>query len=516
VSNPLKTILIVGGGTAGWLTAAVLAEGHNARLGSGVQVILIESPDVATIGVGEGTWPSMRETLRRIGVSETDFIRECSVSFKQGSKFVGWKTGQHEEFYYHPFSLPQGYVLTNLVPYWQTEHSEMSFASAFSTQEALCELGKAPKQPATPEYAAVANYAYHLDAGKFATFLQRHCTEKLGVRHVLDHVTGVNSGESGDISSLSTKAHGEIHADLFVDCTGVASLLLGQHFGIPFLSKKDVLFNDRAIAMQVPYAEGNDAISSATIATARSAGWIWDIGLPSRRGVGYVYSSAHASDEEAESTLRNYVQSDPRSCVSSEVVGRKLSFNPGFRREFWHRNCVAVGMSAGFIEPLEASAIALVELSAAMIRDQLPANRKVMTTVARRFNERFTYHWERVIEFLKLHYVLSTRTDSMYWRDHSRQESIPERLAELLELWQFQPPSRHDFLQAEEIFPSASYQYVLYGMGFTTQLRSTSSQRDSFELAAKYFDENRAQTVRQIDGLPNNRELINHLARKAS
>ncbi|NCF19884.1 MAG: tryptophan 7-halogenase [Haliea sp.] len=514
MSNPLKKILVVGGGTAGWLTAAVLAAAHDARMESGIRVTLIESPDVSTIGVGEGTWPSMRDTLSRIGVSERDFIRECSASFKQGSKFVGWRTGDNKEFYYHPFSLPQGYLNANLVPYWQAEHANISFASAFSSQEALCQLGKAPKQPETPEFAAVANYAYHLDAGKFATFLRQHCTQKLGVQHVLDHVTGVNSADSGDIASLSTRGHGDVVADLFIDCTGIASLLLGRHFGVPFVSKKEVLFNDRAVAMQVPYAEGNDAISSATIATAQRAGWIWDIGLPSRRGVGYVYSSNHASDEEAEETLRSYVKSDPRSCPSIDIVARKLSFNPGFRKEFWHRNCVAVGMSAGFIEPLEASAIALVELSAAMIRDQLPANRRVMETVARRFNQRFSYHWERVIEFLKLHYVLSSRSDSEYWRDHRREEGIPRRLTELLELWQFQPPSRHDFLQAEEIFPSASYQYVLYGMGFSTHQRSTSCRRDSFEQADRYYKENKSQIERQINGLPSNRELINHLARE--
>jgi hypothetical protein len=173
-------------------------------------------------------------------------------------------------------------------------------------------------------------------------------------------------------------------------------------------------------------------------------------------------------------------------------------------------------MSAGFIEPLEASAIALVELSAAMIRDQLPANRQVMTTVAKRFNKRFSYHWERVIEFLKLHYVLSTRTDSAYWRDHCRREGIPERLSESLELWRYQPPSRHDFLQAEEIFPSASYQYVLYGMGFTTQQRSTSCSRDSFEQARKCFNENKLQLERQIHGLPLNRELIDQFAAVAA
>lgn len=515
MSRPLKNILVVGGGTAGWLTAAVLAAGHDAGLESGVRVTLVESPDIPTIGVGEGTWPSMRDTLSRIGVSERDFIRECGASFKQGSKFIGWSTGNSAEFYYHPFSLPQGYLNVNLVPYWQAEHANISFASAFSTQEALCELAKAPKQHATPDFAGVANYGYHLDAGKFAAFLQKHSTSQLGVKHILDGVCGIVSSEDGDIESLATSAHGHLQADLFIDCTGANSLLLGKHFGVPFISQKHVLFNDRAMAMQVPYSSGNDTISSATIATAQDSGWTWDIGLPSRRGVGYVYSSDHETDERAEETLRQYVLSDPRSGPSADIVSRKLKINPGYRQEFWHRNCVAVGMSAGFIEPLEASAIALVEMSAAMIRDELPANRKVMTTVARRFNERFSYRWARIIEFLKLHYLLSQRSDSAYWRDHRATESIPERLAELVELWRYQSPSRYDLMQTEEIFPSASYQYVLYGMGFRTHPRATSSQKESFEVAHRHFRENEALKVKQINGLPGNRELINHLIAQA-
>ncbi len=513
MNSSLKHILVVGGGTAGWLTAAVLAAGHNANLATGVQVTLIESPDVSTIGVGEGTWPSMRDTLRKIGISERDFLRECGASFKQGSKFVGWRTGDDDEYYYHPFSLPHGYLNVNLVPYWQAEQSASSFAAAFSTQEALCELGKAPKQPQTPEYAAVANYGYHLDAGKFATFLQKHCTQNLGVRHVLDHVTQVKSAADGDIAALSTSASGDLEADLFIDCTGVASLLLGQHYAVPFLGQENVLFNNRAIAMQVPYAAADDPIASATIATARSAGWVWDIGLPSRRGVGYVYSSAHESDDEAEQILRRYVESTGHGMSCSDIVARRLKFNPGYRQQFWHRNCVAVGMSAGFIEPLEASAIALVELSAAMIRDELPANREIMDTVASRFNQRFTYRWERVIEFLKLHYVLSERSDSHYWTDHRRPEGIPDRLAELLALWEYQPPSRSDFTQTEEIFPSASYQYVLYGMGFKTRGRETSCQRDSFDMAARFFQENKRQVEQHISGLTTNRTLIDHLVR---
>ncbi len=511
VSSPLKNILIVGGGTAGWLTAAVLAAGHDAARDTGVQVTLVESPDVATIGVGEGTWPSMRDTLRSVGISERDFIRECSASFKQGSKFVGWRTGDEADFYYHPFSLPQGYLHANLVSFWQNAHPEQSFAAAFSTQEALCQAGKAPKQFSTPEYAAVANYGYHLDAAKFASLLQQHCTEKLGVQHVLDHVTGVISNDDGDIASLSTKSSGSLAADLFVDCTGVASLLLGRHFGVPFVSQKHVLFNDRALALQVPYADASDPIASATIATAQPGGWIWDIGLPSRRGVGYVFSSDHETEEGAETRLMQYVNGNAQAAGSTQASPRLLKFDPGFREKFWHKNCVAVGMSSGFIEPLEASAIALVELAASMIRDELPANRQVMDQVARRYNERFRYRWERVIEFLKMHYILTRRSDSQYWLDHCSEQHIPVRLQELVELWKYQPPSRYDLIQNDEIFPSASYQYVLYGMGFTTQGRSTSSQRDNVAIAQKYYKENWMLRDKQIAGLPMNRELIDHM-----
>ncbi|MEJ7806472.1 MAG: tryptophan 7-halogenase, partial [Telluria sp.] len=262
-----------------------------------------------------------------------------------------------------------------------------------------------------------------------------------------------------------------------------------------------VLFNDTALAIQVPYPQEHSPISSQTTSTAQSAGWIWDIGLPTRRGIGYVYSSAHTSDAAAEQVLHQYVgQSDGASA-------RKLTFKPGYRRQFWHRNCVGIGLSAGFIEPLEASALALVELSAAMLSDDMPATRAVMEIVARRFNEAFTYRWERVIDFLKLHYVLSRRTDSDYWRDN---RAAPERLDELLTLWRHRPPSRTDFGRIDEVFPSASYQYVLYGMGFRTEHGAGKGHPEQVDA---YFREAAALTARMLGALPANRELIDHIKR---
>jgi tryptophan halogenase len=510
VNGQLKRAVIVGGGSAGWLTAAVIAADHCSLQAPGLEVTVVESPGISPIGVGEGTWPSMRDTLRRIGVSETDFIRDCDAAFKQGSKFVGWTDGGAGH-YYHPFSLPQGYTETNLVTPWLRRHAATPYAELVSFQPQLCERGRAPKQVTTPEFAAVANYAYHLDAGKFGQFLQRHCATRLGVRHVVDHVAQIESAANGDIAALVTAANGRIEGDLFVDCTGFASLLLGQHYGVPLHSVQPLLFNDSALAVQVPYPTADAPIASQTIATACRTGWIWDIGLQTRRGVGHVYSSAHTSDAEAEAILHDYVAAGADSKSAKSLAPRKLSFRPGYRQTPWHRNCVAVGLAAGFVEPLEASALALVEMSAAMISDQLPATRASMDIVAARFNDAFRYRWERAIDFLKLHYLLSARADSSYWLEHRTPATVPPRLVELLALWRQQPPSRYDFFRIEEIFPSASYQYVLYGMGFRPEPAASSERSDRAALAERYFDEAAGLAKSMLAGLPTNRALLNHL-----
>ncbi len=509
MDKPIKRIVIVGGGSAGWLTAGVLAAEHKITTQNSIEITLIESPDVKTIGVGEGTWPSMRNTLEKIGITEFEFIQQCDASFKQGSKFINWQTGKEGEFYYHPFMTPEGYTHVNLQEHWQTLHSEQPFAATVSTQYHVCEAGLAPKQLTTPPYASVTNYGYHLNAGKFATLLQEHCTKKLAVNHVIAHIDKVISSQSGDIEKLSTRDGQVIEGDLFIDCSGSSGLLINKHFNIPFIKQDHVLFNNSALATQVPYTLQQD-IASATLSTAQTAGWIWDIGLPSRRGVGHTYSNAHISDDEAEKQLRSYIASSIGNKESEELAVKKLSFTPGYRERFWHKNCVAVGMSAGFIEPLEASALAMIELSITMISEQLPQTRNQMDILAKRFNSRFIYRWERVIEFLKFHYVISKRRDSEYWCDNQLPSSIPDRLAELVELWKHQPPSRYDFIENEEVFPSASYQYILYGMSRHTQPRKYQTLFESNPIAEKLFNKVQQQKQQFLQGLPTNRALINH------
>lgn len=474
-NNHIKTILIVGGGAAGWLTAGILA----ARYRQSIQITLIESSDVPIIGVGEGSWPTLRNTLRDMGIAETDFFKECDASFKQGVKFINWQTDAAPNFYYHPFSLPTGFIERNIANYWlddstrNSTHSsthnsspiQKSFADAVCTQEFLCENNLGPRTADTPDYKSHVNYGYHLDAGKFVTFLSRHCKQVLGVKHIVATINSVNQNEQG-IESIETTDQQIIHADLFVDCSGLGSLLLGKTLGVKFIDKSDQLFIDSAVAVQVPYENEESPILPYTISHAEQAGWIWDIGLYSRRGIGHVYSSRHMSEDEAASVLQNYV-----GTAFKNLSPRKLTIPCGHREQFWVKNCVAVGMAAGFIEPLEASALVMVELAAMYIRDQLPHHTGVMPIVAKRFNELQTYRWNRIVDFLKLHYVLSKR-DSAFWRDNRDPETISETLKESLQLWQYHVPYKRDFLHKEEIFPTASYQYILYGMGFHTELHN--------------------------------------------
>jgi len=516
MSKKISRLVIVGGGTAGWLSAGVIAAEH-AISSSGdqhneeFQLTLVESPDIKTIGVGEGTWPSMRTTLKKMGLSETDFIRECTASFKQGTEFAGWTTGENDN-YTHPFTAPQSYSETNLAPHWQALEGRPRFDQAVSAQSVLFPDSRAPKQISTPEYACNVNYGYHLDAAKFAEFLRKHCVEKLGVKHVKSNVIAVNSAENGDIASISTDSSGVIEGDLFIDCSGSRALLLGEHYKVPLRSKKQFLFNDTALAVQVPYANPEDPIASCTLSTAQTAGWIWDIGLPTRRGSGHVYSSAHNSEDQATAELLSYIERTAGAQAAADAQPRKIKFDPGHRAEFWHKNCVAVGMSAGFIEPLEASALILVELSSNMIAEQLPANREMMDIVAKRFNNKFLYRWERIIDFLKLHYILNQRQDK-YWRDHLDPESIPDSLQELIALWKYQGPWHRDTNHIDEMFPSASFQYVLYGMNFETNPSTTTrrSDREGREVAANLFQKNARQRQELAAAMPTNRDLINKI-----
>jgi len=393
--------------------------------------------------------------------------------------------------------------------YYSNDPSKISFEPWFSDavcfQEAVCELGLAPKLITSPEYAGVANYAYHLDAGRFASFVREHCVKNLGIRHIVDEVTEVVKDDKGDIAYVETSKSGRLGGDLFIDASGFRSLLLGQALGVPFVDCSDVLFIDRALAMQVPYDDEQSNIVPHTLATAQKNGWIWDIGLQSRRGVGYVFSSSHTTADAALSELRAYV-----GAGHDDLQPREIKIVSGHRRTFWQGNCVAVGLAGGFLEPLEASALVLIELSADMISAMMPATRETMDIVAKRFNATTQYRWDRIIDFLKLHYILSQRTDSKFWIDNRHPDSIPESLKEQMELWRYRAPGDQDFMSTSEMFPAASYQYVLFGMGFRMDVSARPLDRD-IGTAQRAFAQNATLKAKWTKALPKNRDLINKI-----
>ena len=494
MESSIQHVVIVGGGTAGWLSACMLAAQR-----SDLAITLVEAPNIPTIGVGEGTWPTMRDTLTKIGLAESEFLRECDASFKQGSRFDGWLDGSSSDSYLHPFTPPPPDEMQALLSAWRASPSGLPFAAAMSPQHAVCAHNLAPRQRGMPDYAGALNYGYHLDAGKFAALLARHATTRLGVTHVSAEVTDIIAAPNGDIAALKLRDHPNVQGDFFIDCSGYAALLIDGHCRAEWVDRSDVSFNDRALAVQVPTA-ADAPIAAQTIGTAHRAGWLWDIALPTRRGIGCVYASSYMSTDEAERVLRDYVSAKIPNCASTDLSVRQLAFKTGYRAKFWDRNCLAIGLSAGFIEPLEASAIVMIELSLKALIDNFPARHSVMDIHAARFNELFRYRWDRVVDFLKLHYVLSRREEP-YWREQRAPETIPARLAEQLALWRDQPPSIWDFPRVDEIFSAASQQYVLYGMGFPVPTDTKPLSRTAPTRLADVHERTRAL----IAALPTNR-----------
>ncbi|KQN00129.1 tryptophan halogenase [Sphingobium sp. Leaf26] len=505
-----KTILIVGGGTAGWLTAGYLARRLGADLPGGVEICLVESAEIGILGVGEGTFPTIRRTLATIGIDEAEMVRRCGASFKQGAKFVHWRHAPGQagpDHYSHPFQVAESPNGMELLPYWLLgAGGDSNWDDVCGPQKMAMDACRAPKLPSHPDYVAPLNYAYHFDAVTLAAMLRDKAVEN-GVDHKVDQVTDVFVGEDGAIDGVRTARHGILHADLYIDCTGFRAELIGKALGMPYRSCRDVLFCDSAMAMQVPYDSPVDPIASCTISTAQDAGWIWDIGLEKRRGIGHVFSSAHMDDTAAEDRLRAYV-----GPASERLECRKFRFEAGYRETNWHKNCVAIGLSSGFFEPLEATGIVFSEIAAGMVANLFPWGGDYETS-ARQYNLNMRKRYERTLDFIKLHYCLSERRDTPFWIENVDPASVPDSLLELLDRWRFRPPTEMDIDLQVDIFSEMSWQYVLYGMGWKTDLSAKAGVYRYREEAIQAFANVRRQADFAIANLPSNRDLISQAHR---
>lgn len=508
----INSILIVGGGTAGWLTAVSLARTLSNN-NEGVRITIVDSPAIGSIGVGEGTFPTIRRTLQRVGISELDLIRQCGATFKQGIRFVDWlnppQTAARRPYYLHLFQPVRHRSGLDLLPYWLLGvGGDVGWDEAGTPQAAVVDACRGPKTIQYPEFEAPLDYAYHIDAARLANLLQKTAI-KLGVQHVEDTVDNVVVDRNGLIASVHTKNNQKLSADLYVDCTGFSAQLIDRALGSKLRSCKDVLFCDSAVTIQVP-RQKNQPVESCTISTAQDAGWIWDIGLMERRGTGYVYSSSHTDDSYAEDVLRNYL-----GAASTDREARLIRFNAGYREQGWIRNCVAIGLSAGFFEPLESTGIILIEAAAALVAQLFPWNGD-FEAAARQFNRIMQQRFERALDFIKLHFCLSQRRDSNFWHDNVSNKSIPASLQERLERWRCRPPSNLDVDLNYDLFTEHSWQQVLYGMGYRTDLGPRAATLRHFSDAAIAFAEIQRQAHFACQNLPSHHELLRALRSEAA
>ena len=454
-SQPLDTILIVGGGTAGWMAAAALG---NLLQGTPTKVQLIESEAIGTVGVGEATIPPIIAYNTMLGIDEDEFVRETQATFKLGIEFVDWWKKGHS--YIHPFgdfglefdAIP---FYQYWMKYWLSGADTDLFDYSLMVRACQEERFMRPLTDRPQSSLSGINYAFQFDAGLYAKFLRRYA-EARGVERLEGRISDVKlNGENGHVASVTTEDGRTLSADFFVDCSGFRGLLIGSALETAYDDWTEHLPCDRAVA--VPCEKVGPPLPY-TRATARDAGWQWRIPLQHRTGNGHVYCSQFMSDDEAVATLLANLDGEPLA------EPNMLRFKTGRREKFWNRNVLALGLSAGFMEPLESTSIHLVQTSIARLLTHFPDKRFNADDIAS-FNRRTGLEYERIRDFLVLHYTATQRDDTAFWRHCQsirRSADLEGRMA------QFASAGRI-FEEPHDVFGSASWLAVMFGQGVHPQ-----------------------------------------------
>ena len=445
-------VVIVGGGTAGWMAAAALSKIMGEM--PGLSIELVESEEIGTVGVGEATIPPLREFNRFLGFEEDELVRETRATFKLGIEFVNW--GRRGDRYFHPFGIhgrdAEGIKFHQM---WLRQSrlekpQDIGLLGDYCLSTVAARLGRFTRPVADPEAVLSSlSYAYHFDASLYAWQL-RKLAENCGVTRVEGKIGAVEqNGSSGFITAVTLEDGRRVEGELFIDCSGFRSLLLGSGLGVRYRSWQHWLPCDRAVAVQGALAGPPPPF---TRATAGSAGWRWRIPLQYRIGHGHVYSSAHLSDEQATDELLGGLDASPAG------EPRQLRFVAGRRERMWERNCVAIGLSAGFIEPLESTGIHLIQSGIARLMALFP-NCDFDQAEIDQYNRYVIREYEQVRDFIILHYHATERGDSDFWT-HCRTMPIPDALAAKIELWR---AKARVFREEYDLFTEDSWIAVLCG-----------------------------------------------------
>lgn len=498
----IKRIAIVGGGNAGWLSANHL--GLELSRDPEIEITLIESKDIPVIGVGEGTVPLIRNSLQSFGISEVDILMQCDATFKTAIKFANWmrpETGGKNNFYYHTFDAPYpgGYDVTY---YWLGNKTE-TYYSTLSAAYYVAEQNRCPKRTDSPPYKGLVNYAYHFDAAKFTSLLADNAKRRFGIRHIYETIKHVMQHDDGSVKGFIYESGGSEEFDFYIDCSGFSSLLFGKTLKVPFVDKSQQILTDTALALQVS-TEPAEELFPYTKAVAHGAGWVWDIPLTTRRGTGIVYSSRHMNDDQA---LAMFSQYHSKSLENAHV--RKIPMKAGYREKFWEKNCVTLGLAQGFVEPLEATSLFVTDFCAGMIAKKMPVNKAEIPLYAKPCNEIAQLIWERIFDFIQLHYCISDRRDTQFWRDVTEGVELSALLKERLELWKYSIPQRTDFASTFDFFHTESYLSVLYGMNYPTRAPVVSEKVGGF--AKQKISEHLAKSKAMADSLMPQRTWLTEL-----
>lgn len=489
---PLRHIVIVGGGSAGWMTAAALAN----AVGQSCAITLIESEAIGTVGVGEATIPPIRHFNQRLRIDEATFVRETQGSYKLGIEFVDWGRKGHR--YFHPFG--QYGAEFDSVPFyhhWMREHLAGRIEGPideFSMCWAMARAGRfTHPSPDRRMIQSTFDYAYHFDAGLYAAFLRRFA-ESRGVRRLEGKVVDVSlRGEDGFIEAVTLDSGERIEAEFFIDCSGFRGLLIEEALAAGYDNWQHWLPCDRAVA--VPCERGE--FTPYTRSTAREAGWQWRIPLQHRTGNGYVHCSEFISEDQATATLLANLDGKPLADP------RPLRFVTGRRREFWKKNCVAIGLSAGFMEPLESTSLHLIQYAILRLIALFPDS-AMSPLLSREYNAQTTREYELIRDFLILHYKASERQDSELWRYCSAMP-IPDSLQYKIDHFK-----EHGMLVADgqELFANPSWIAVYLGQGIVPQRAPALAHMRGAVPVAERMAQVRAAMAEAVATMPSHSEFI--------
>jgi tryptophan halogenase len=495
----INRIVILGGGTAGWITASALAR----FLGRTARIELIESDAIGTVGVGEATIPQIRRLNHMLGFDEDDFLRATKGTFKLGIEFVNW--GAKGDRYLHTF----GDVGINLAglhfhQYWlryrqaggdeplhrYSLHTEAAYANKFARMERVGDTAM----------GGLA-YAFHFDAALYAQYLRAYAEGQGVVRHegIVERI--IRQPETGEIEALDLGGGSRVEGDLFIDCTGFRGLLIGEQLGVPYEDWSHWLPCDRAVA--VP-CEGGGELTPYTRATAHGAGWQWRIPLQHRVGNGHVFCSAYMSEDEATAILMGNLDGAP------VAEPRVLRFKTGRRRAFWHKNCVAIGLASGFLEPLESTSIHLIQSNVNRLIQLFPRN-GIKDADRDEYNRQVGIEFDQVKDFLILHYHLTKRNDTPFW-NHVRTMAVPESLTHKMALF---AASGRIGRAPDDLFRDTSWLQVMHGQGLMPDDHSPLADAITDAQLAEFLGNVRQIVAQATAGLPPHRDFIDRIASAA-